>query len=117
MPKITFIQPNGVRADVDVLLNIVQGVRERGTSILYVSHRLDEVFRKFAPGVTYHAAAYKHVPLMEVHEFEAVENNIFGTYNVIAAAGEHGVEGNFARQAGTTIVEFRHQRLGAIVSL
>jgi len=54
--------------------------------------RLDEVFRKYAPSVVYHAAAYKHVPLMETHIFEAVENNVFGTYNVAAAAADHGVE-------------------------
>jgi FlaA1/EpsC-like NDP-sugar epimerase len=54
--------------------------------------RLDEVFRQYAPSVVYHAAAYKHVPLMETHIFEAVENNVFGTYNVAVAAAGHGVE-------------------------
>jgi len=54
--------------------------------------RLEEVFGKYAPSVVYHAAAYKHVPLMETHIFEAVENNVFGTYNVAAAAADHGVE-------------------------
>lgn len=54
--------------------------------------RLAELMRYHAPSVIYHAAAYKHVPLMEQHVFEAVENNIFGTYNLAAAAVEHGVE-------------------------
>jgi FlaA1/EpsC-like NDP-sugar epimerase len=54
--------------------------------------RLDEVFRQYKPPVVYHAAAYKHVPLMETHVFEAVENNVFGTYNLAQAAAEHGVE-------------------------
>ncbi len=54
--------------------------------------RLDEVYRKYSPSVVYHAAAYKHVPMMEAHVFEAIENNVFGTYNVAAAATEHGVE-------------------------
>ena len=54
--------------------------------------RLDEVFRQYSPSVVYHAAAYKHVPLMEAHVFEAIENNVFGTYNVAVAAAEHGVE-------------------------
>jgi FlaA1/EpsC-like NDP-sugar epimerase len=54
--------------------------------------RLDEVFGQYAPSVVYHAAAYKHVPMMEAHVFEAIENNVFGTYNVAAAAAEHGVE-------------------------
>lgn len=51
--------------------------------------RLDEVFAQYAPAVVYHAAAYKHVPLMETHVFEAIENNVFGTYNVAAAAAAH----------------------------
>ena len=54
--------------------------------------RLDEVLSQYRPSVIYHAAAYKHVPLMEAHVFEAVENNVFGTYNVAAAAIDHGVE-------------------------
>src|ERR1035437_2162868 len=54
--------------------------------------RLAEVLRQYAPSVVYHAAAYKHVPLMETHIFEAIENNVFGTYNVAMAAAEHGVE-------------------------
>jgi FlaA1/EpsC-like NDP-sugar epimerase len=54
--------------------------------------RLDEVLRQYTPSVVYHAAAYKHVPLMETHIFEAIENNVFGTYNVAVAAAEHGVE-------------------------
>lgn len=53
--------------------------------------RLDEVFEQYHPDVVYHAAAYKHVPMMEAHVFEAVENNIFGTLNVALAARHHGV--------------------------
>ena len=54
--------------------------------------RLDEVLRRYSPSVVYHAAAYKHVPLMEAHIFEAIENNVFGTYNLAAAAADHGVD-------------------------
>jgi FlaA1/EpsC-like NDP-sugar epimerase len=54
--------------------------------------RLDEVLFQYRPLVVYHAAAYKHVPLMESHVFEAIENNVFGTYNVAEAAAEHGVQ-------------------------
>jgi FlaA1/EpsC-like NDP-sugar epimerase len=54
--------------------------------------RLDEVLCHHRPLVVYHAAAFKHVPLMEAHVFEAIENNVFGTYNVAEAAADHGVE-------------------------
>jgi FlaA1/EpsC-like NDP-sugar epimerase len=54
--------------------------------------RLAEVFARFQPSAVYHAAAYKHVPLMESHLFEAVENNVFGTLNVAEQARLNGVE-------------------------
>ena len=54
--------------------------------------RVDEVLQQYSPAVIYHAAAYKHVPLMEAHIFEAIENNVFGTYNLAVAAAKHGVE-------------------------
>jgi FlaA1/EpsC-like NDP-sugar epimerase len=54
--------------------------------------RIDEVLRQYRPAAIYHAAAYKHVPLMEAHAFEAIENNVFGTLNVAESAKEFGVE-------------------------
>jgi FlaA1/EpsC-like NDP-sugar epimerase len=54
--------------------------------------RLAEVLDRYHPSILYHAAAYKHVPMMEAHMFEAVENNVFGTYITAHAAAEHGVE-------------------------
>ncbi len=54
--------------------------------------RLAEVLEQYRPSILYHAAAYKHVPMMEAHVFEAIENNVFGAYNVAMAAAEHGVE-------------------------
>ncbi len=54
--------------------------------------RLNEVLQQYSPSVVYHAAAYKHVPLMEAHVFEAIENNVIGTYNLAMAAAEHGVQ-------------------------
>ena len=53
--------------------------------------RLDEVMQRFSPSAVFHAAAYKHVPLMEDHVCEAVENNVLGTHNVAAAAIRHRV--------------------------
>jgi FlaA1/EpsC-like NDP-sugar epimerase len=54
--------------------------------------RLAEVLEQYRPSILYHAAAYKHVPMMEANVFEAVENNVFGTWNVALAAAYHGVE-------------------------
>ncbi len=55
-------------------------------------HRLAEVLERYRPSILYHAAAYKHVPMMEAHVFEAVENNVFGTWNVALTADHYGVE-------------------------
>ena len=54
--------------------------------------RLDEVFETYHPQVVFHAAAHKHVPLMEVSPAEAVKNNVMGTKNLLTSASEHGVE-------------------------
>jgi FlaA1/EpsC-like NDP-sugar epimerase len=54
------------------------------------ARRLREIFAAHRPEVVFHAAAYKHVPLMEVHPLEAIENNVFGTWNVARAASEWG---------------------------
>ncbi|MES1260433.1 MAG: nucleoside-diphosphate sugar epimerase/dehydratase [Acidobacteriota bacterium] len=53
--------------------------------------RLAELMKEYRPSAVFHAAAYKHVPLMERHLFEAIENNVFGTLNVVEAARAHGV--------------------------
>ncbi len=53
--------------------------------------RLKEVFEEFHPSSVFHAAAHKHVPLMEDSPYEAVKNNILGTYNTAYCANEYGV--------------------------
>ena len=54
--------------------------------------RLSELFRAHKPDAVYHAAAYKHVPMMEAQVFEALENNVFGTQELAAAARAHQVK-------------------------
>ena len=54
--------------------------------------RLDEVFETYHPTVVFHAAAHKHVPLMEISPAEAVKNNVLGTKNLLTSASEHDVE-------------------------
>ncbi len=55
-------------------------------------NRLREVFDEFHPSIVFHAAAHKHVPLMEDSPKEAVKNNVFGTYNVASIAVEYKVK-------------------------
>lgn len=62
---------------------IVASVREKT--------RLNEIFEEFRPYLVFHAAAHKHVPLMETSPLEAVKNNVFGTYNVVNCADEYQV--------------------------
>lgn len=54
--------------------------------------RLESVFAQYKPDVVYHAAAHKHVPLMEVSPDEAVKNNVVGTWNVARMADKYGVK-------------------------
>lgn len=55
-------------------------------------HQLDMVFAEYRPQVVFHAAAHKHVPLMEIQPMAAVTNNIFGTRNMAEVAGRYGVD-------------------------
>lgn len=63
---------------------IVASVRDK--------NRLNEIFEKFRPYLVFHAAAHKHVPLMETSPLEAIKNNVFGTYNVVNCADEYDVK-------------------------
>lgn len=56
------------------------------------THRVDTIFRDYHPQIVFHAAAHKHVPLMEDSPNEAIKNNVFGTLNVARAAGETKAE-------------------------
>ena len=63
---------------------IVASVRDK--------ERLNEIFEEFKPYLVFHAAAHKHVPLMETSPLEAIKNNVFGTYNVVNCADEYKVK-------------------------
>lgn len=56
------------------------------------SRRVNDVFRKYRPDLVYHAAAHKHVPLMEDSPCEAIKNNVIGTYKVAYAAMMYGTQ-------------------------
>ena len=66
------------------VLTLIGSIRDR--------KRLDEVFEEYTPKVVFHAAAHKHVPLMERSPAEAIKNNVFGTLNLLEASEGHGVE-------------------------
>ncbi|MBO5380426.1 MAG: polysaccharide biosynthesis protein [Clostridia bacterium] len=66
------------------LLTLIASVRD--------SKKMDNVFSTYRPNIVFHAAAHKHVPLMETSPNEAVKNNVIGTYKVVRAADKYGVE-------------------------
>ena len=65
--------------DLD-LVTLIGSVRDK--------KRVEEIFRVYRPDIVYHAAAHKHVPLMEESPNEAIKNNVLGTYNVATAANK-----------------------------
>ncbi|HAJ32556.1 MAG TPA: nucleoside-diphosphate sugar epimerase [Candidatus Atribacteria bacterium] len=71
------------RANMEIEL-VVADIRDR--------KKMDKIFKKYVPEVVFHAAAHKHVPMMEYHPDEAVMNNIIGTKNVAELADEYGAE-------------------------
>ena len=55
-------------------------------------HRMNQIYEKYKPQIIFHAAAHKHVPLMEVSPMEAVKNNVIGTFNTATLAQFHNAE-------------------------
>ncbi len=66
------------------LLALIGSVRDKG--------KLDDLFNKYKPNIVFHAAAHKHVPLMETSPNESVKNNVFGTLNCARMSDKYGVE-------------------------
>ncbi len=64
------------------LLTLIASVRDTA--------RVNDIFATYKPEVVFHAAAHKHVPLMETSPNEAIKNNVHGTFNVATAAGQNG---------------------------
>ncbi|MCQ2522740.1 MAG: polysaccharide biosynthesis protein [Lachnospiraceae bacterium] len=67
--------------DLDVLIASVRNTQ-----------RINQIFEEYKPDIVYHAAAHKHVPLMEDSPGEAIKNNVFGTYKTAMAASKSGVK-------------------------
>lgn len=66
------------------LLTLIASIRDAG--------KIKSVYEKYRPQIVFHAAAHKHVPLMETSPNEAIKNNVFGTFNVARYADVYGVE-------------------------
>lgn len=76
------VQMELLKKHTDLDLEVLIGsVRDRA--------RIDEIFKQYKPGIVFHAAAHKHVPLMEANPWEAVKNNVFGTMNVAEACDNY----------------------------
>lgn len=66
------------------LETLIASVRDKG--------KVDDLFKKYHPDIVYHAAAHKHVPLMEDAPNEAIKNNVFGTLNVVKACDKYNTK-------------------------
>lgn len=67
-----------------ILIPIITDVQDK--------EKIDYLFNSFRPNIVFHAAAHKHVPMMELNPEESVKNNVVGTYNVAEAADKYGVD-------------------------
>ena len=80
----------------DIQQELIRKYPELDLMVLIASvrnkERIDSIFETYRPNIVYHAAAHKHVPLMEGSPHEAIKNNVFGTYKVAQAADRYGVD-------------------------
>jgi FlaA1/EpsC-like NDP-sugar epimerase len=92
------IYENGVYGIQQEIVRRIEKENNRKTKLVtligstYNGIRMEQVIRKYKPDYIYHAAAYKHVPLMEESPVEAVRTNVLGTYNVAKLAMKYGVK-------------------------
>jgi FlaA1/EpsC-like NDP-sugar epimerase len=70
--------------DSDVLVPVIGDILDE--------YKIDQVLQEYTPEVVFHAAAYKHVPIMEAHPLDAVKNNIVGTWNMASKSCAQGVQ-------------------------
>lgn len=83
----TYDIQNELKMNYNGLLNmevIIANIRDR--------KRMETIFENYRPNIVFHAAAYKHVPLMEDHPMEAVRTNVFGTLNLVQLADKYNVK-------------------------
>lgn len=91
------IYENGV---YDIQQDLVRNKRKTNIDVeietligaTYNEDRMDEIFAKHRPDLVFHAAAYKHVPLMEDSPVEAIRSNVIGTYNVAKLCDRYGIQ-------------------------
>ncbi len=87
------IYENGV---YDIQQELIRKYPDLNLEVLIASvrntNRINDIFSTFRPDIVYHAAAHKHVPLMEISPNEAIKNNVMGTYKTAKAADRYGTE-------------------------
>ena len=80
----------------DIQQELLRKYPELNLAVLIASvrneERINSIFETYRPNIVYHAAAHKHVPLMEDSPHEAIKNNVFGTYKVAQAADRYGTD-------------------------
>lgn len=95
-PKLLVILGHGENSIHKIWLELQEKFKDipLGVEIADVrdKQKINSVFQKYRPAVVFHAAAHKHVPLMEYHPDEAVKTNVLGTYNVVEAADRAGTK-------------------------
>ncbi|MGX7150959.1 polysaccharide biosynthesis protein [Enterococcus ureasiticus] len=78
------LSTNSKESPLPILIPVIADIKNR--------EQMFEIMQKYQPDLVYHAAAHKHVPLMEKNPEEALRNNVYGTLNVAEAAKHHGVQ-------------------------